>query len=330
MEFFALLSIVWYIFTMTTNIPWYHNTSIDPIWQRLLDAQKEWAYIRVREKRKVISDLFAPPVTPQDEELAKEWRAKIFIDQWNTLYLRYSQKLRELILSYLQNLSIDDPTRERVERVVTWLEYSTTYDDESKWSYEVMGESWWLTINITDIYHIPLDISIYQVQRYMIRNFLHTVSTKVTTPSEAIEIQYLMILLHEFVHAASIRIHTLTDGEIWRIGVQLLEMNGKKFGEYVQLNETLTDIIAGKIYDSDAFQEAFPLARKVLYTPGYTKLLPTVIEALEWWWESRWLSSQEAMVEMQRLYFSPEIDDVLEIHRIFHGLEFPQWLVHKM
>lgn len=83
------------------------------------------------------------------------------------------------------------------------------------------------------------------------------------TIEEALDIQYLSVLLHESCHVATTRLYELDGiGPIARSGIRLYRTDGSEIGNLHDPNEALTDMLADAVYQSASFRSRFPNAEK--------------------------------------------------------------------
>lgn len=249
------------------------TTPIDDISQseastRLQRAQMQWAQQRVSSMGQVVADIVTPAVTPHDISLARQWREQNSITLGDKLYLLYIDTASQAILSYMKRLWIDTEIIEFARTNLENIEYKSTYTEQNPEFWMEPGPMWNVRVDLGSIRTIPLTISMRHVIEEAVA-YWAIEPDSINTTFTAIELQYIIALLHELVHVVSTSLHLIDATPIWRSGLRLFYSDGTEIGDMKYMNEVLTDIIAGEVFWSDEFTDAVPLVRSKKYRAGY-------------------------------------------------------------
>ena len=294
---------------------WGHTIVLDPVSDRLRRAQLQWAQERVAQTGKLITDTLSPEITDVEREMAKAWRIENSIARGDALYLKYHQHLHDTILQYLQNLWIEADIMRFVTNIFQGIKYISTYTEENPDFLEEPGSMGEVPICFGDISHLPVVVSMRHVQDMAGWNMGEDIASGKLTIQEAIEIQYITVLLHELLHVASARIYKLDSGYIWRVGIHFVDEAAESIWDMNMSNEWLTDIIATRIFHSDSFSERFQVTKKGGYHPGYAKQYLEIYQKITHAAIREGLSFEETMHHVERWYFgSLEYADMVRVN----------------
>jgi hypothetical protein len=285
---------------------WGHPTILDPISEMLRTAQLQWAQERVSQTGKLVIDTLSPSVTDKDREMAKILRTENSIARWDALYLKYRERLSKTILQYMENLWIEADILRYVEKMFKGVQYKSTYTEENPEILEEPGSMGEVSACFADISQLPVVVSMRHVQDMAWWNMGEDIASGKLTIWEAIEQQYLCVLLHEFLHVASTRIYELESGYIWRIGIHCIDEAAESIWDMNMYNEWLTDIIAWRIFRSESMGKYYPW-----YSKYFSKIYHDIMIATE---RDSW-TFQETMHHVERWYFgSLEYADMVRVN----------------